>query len=137
MEELSRKHRQALLERLSGARTETEVTEAEREADLYLRRHAHDTDVVIAAEKLEKRAAEERRAAESRDFERGANRWSVAVFVGLAALIALVVFGHTGNWVPALLAGGLIAGVVAEGVWDTLLARAELKQARRRDRESA
>ncbi len=130
MDEHNPKDRRALLGRLSGARTEPEISDAKREADFYLERRPHDVDVVVAAEKLEKRAAK------LGDPERGANRWSVAVFVGLAALITLVVFGYTRAWVPAVLAGGLIAGLVAEGVWDTLVARAELKQAQRDDRRS-
>ena len=124
------KDRRALLGRLSGARTEPEISEAKREADLYLKWRPHDVDVVVAAEKLEERATK------LADPEREANRWSVAVFVGLAALITLVVFGYTRAWVPAVLAGVLIAGLVAEGVWDTLVARADLKEARRDDRES-
>ena len=125
MYECSPKHRRALLGRLSGARTESEISEAERAAVLYLERYPHDSDVVVAAEKLEKRAAK------IRDPERGANRWSVAIFVGLAALITLVVFAYARAWVPAVLVGVPIAGLVAEGVWDALLARAERKEARR------
>lgn len=130
MDERSPKHRRALLERLSSVHTESEISEAEREAVLYLRRHPHDTDVVMAAEKLEKRAAE------IRDLERGANRWSVAVFVGVSALIAVIVLGYAGAWTPAVLAGVPIAGLIAEGVWETLKDRAELKEARRYERES-
>lgn len=126
----SPKHRRALMKRLSGARTESEISEVEREAVLYLRQHPQDMDVVVAAERLEERAAK------IRDPERKANRWSVAVFVGLAALITLAVFGYTRAWVPAVLVGVPIAGLVAEGVWDALLARAEAKQARRHDCES-
>ena len=113
------------MRRLSDARTESEIAEAERETDIYLGQHPHDMDVVVAAERLEGRAAR------VRDPERAANRWSLAVFLGLAALIALVVFGYTRAWAPAVLAGVLIAGIIAEGVWDALVYRSEREQARR------
>lgn len=125
VDEHSLEHRRALLRRLSEARTESEIAEAERETDIYLGRHPHDMDVAVAAERLAGRAAR------VRDPERGANRWSLAVFLGLAALIALVVFGYTRAWAPAVLAGVLIAGMIAEGVWDALVYRSEREQARR------
>ena len=127
MDESPSKHRRELLERLSSVRTESEISEVEREVVLYLRRHPHDMGIVLAAEKLEKRAAK------VRDPERKANRWGVAVFVGLALLIALVVFVYTGAWVPAVLVGVPIAGVIAEGVWEVLRDRAEREKTPRDD----
>lgn len=112
------------MQRLSDARTESEIAEAERETDVYLGQHPHDVDVLVAAERLAGRASR------VRDPERGANRWSLAVFFGLTALIALVVFGYTRAWTPAVLAGVLVAGAIAEGVWDTLVYRSEREQAR-------
>ena len=124
MDERSAKRRGEMLERLSDARTGSDVSEAEREADAYLKRHPHDVDVVVAAEKLDERAAK------VRDPERKANRWSIAVFVGMSALITLVLLGYAEARVLAVLAGVLIAGEVANGVWDTLRTRAEHEESR-------
>lgn len=120
MEGRATKSQQALLEQISQARSEPEIAQAEREADLYLGRHPHDMNVIAARENLEHRAAG------IKDPERKANLWSLSVFIvlsvclTLALLIGVTVFDHTHYWPLTIMAGVVVAGCIAEAVWEGL-----------------
>lgn len=118
MSDTAPKKRQALLDQLSRASSEPEMVEAAREADLYLGHYPYDADVAAAAESLE------RRGARIRDPERGANRWSIGVFVCLAAAVTLALLLYAPvELALAVAAGILVAGEVAREVWSVLEAR--------------
>lgn len=57
MEETETRPRQVILDRISGARSEKDVSEARKAADRYLEEHPYDPDVIAAREKLERRAS--------------------------------------------------------------------------------
>lgn len=66
--------RQAILDQISKARSEQEISEAEKAADQYLEEHPYDPDVAAAREKLSKRADKRR------DPERGTGWWEAVQF---------------------------------------------------------
>ncbi len=107
----------ALIDRMLGARTGSEVEAAERAADEWLKDNPRGVRVMAAHERLDERGER------ARDPEREINRKTLAVFAAVFSSVAFAGVVLTGSVYAALAAGFLLALPTAEFVWGLLYDR--------------
>lgn len=121
--------RRALIDRMLGARNESEMEAAEEAADEWLKDNPCDIRVIAAHERLDEKGER------VRDPERKVNRVTLAVFAAVFSSVALVADTLTGNPYVALAAGFLVTLPVTELVWGMLYERSgEWAEPRERER---
>lgn len=115
---MSDEERTSLINTMLSARTEEEISEAEKAADKWLEENPADDRVIVARERLESTARKRR------DPERIPNRLSVIALLAAALVSGLVVAIGTGDLGTTLqislvvgLSSGACVWILAGGIW--------------------
>jgi len=109
---------------MTSAKTKEEITEAQREADLWLEQNPADTDVAVAKQTLDEKAEK------LDDPEHKANKatWiALALAIPLAVVVALM---FSVSWGVAVVIGAYVGMEIAWWVWEFVGAWAESRSER-------
>ncbi len=108
--------RDALIDRMLGARTVRDAEAANASADAWLKKNPGDLRIIAAQERLDEKDAR------MRDPERGGGQTTLAVYVCAFSGAALTVFALTGRLYAAGLAGLLVVfGLPWDGVGEAIV----------------
>lgn len=120
--------RGSLIDRMTSAKSEEDITKAQQDADIWLRENPADTDVAAAKQTLDERSEK------LDDPERSANKatWiALGVAVPLAIAVSLM---FSTSWGIAVAVGVQAGMVIAYYVWEFVGAWAAESRSKKRDR---
>lgn len=117
--------RGSLIYRMTSAKGEEEITEAQQDADLWLRANPGDTDVAAAKQTLDERSEK------LDDPERSANKatWiALGVAIPLAIAVSLM---FSASWGIAVAGGVYVGAEIASFVWGVVREGGEESRSKR------
>lgn len=117
--------RGALIARMTSAKSEEEITEAQQDADLWLRENPGDVDVAVAKQTLDEESEK------LDDPERRANKatWiALGVAIPLAIAVSLM---FSASWGIAVAGGVYVGAEIASFVWGVVREGVEESRSKR------
>jgi hypothetical protein len=121
---MEQEKQRTLVDTMTSAKTKEEITEAQREAELWLEQNPADTDVAVAKQTLDEKAEK------LDDPEHKANKatWvTLALAIPLAVVVSLM---FSVSWGAAVVIGVYVGMEIAWWVWELVGAGAESRSER-------